>query len=177
MRLALVRHPRPLIDVGICYGRLDLPLAGTASRDISDIIAALGRFRPSRIVTSPAVRCKSVADAVAGWVGRTAETDPRLLECDFGDWEGTPWDSLPRADLDRWAAAPLAFAAPNGETGAALIDRVRACFIANARLGLDCAIVTHGGPLKVLGALARGRPVDLLRPAPPFGSVEIVSIA
>ena len=36
-------------------------------------------------------------------------------------------------------------------------------------------MVSHGGPLKVLAALLRGQPVDLLAPTPAWGTVEILT--
>jgi alpha-ribazole phosphatase len=97
--------------------------------------------------------------------------DARLHEIDFGAWEGQPWSAIPRDDLDRWAADPLAFAPPHGESGAALIARVQG-FCAGLRE--DCVVVSHGGPLKILGALLRGQPVDLLAPPPAIGSVTVI---
>ena len=97
--------------------------------------------------------------------------DDRLQELDFGDWEGQPWSTIPRDDLDRWAADPLAFAPPGGESGAALIARVLSF---QTVLSEDCVVVSHGGPLKVLGALLQGQVVDLLAPPPAIGSVTAI---
>jgi alpha-ribazole phosphatase len=168
VRIALVRHPAPLIGPGICYGRLDVKLHPSAAVPLAALAARLAGF--ADVVTSPARRCRLTAAAIAGH----ATIDPRLLELDFGAWEGQPWDTVPRRDLDRWAADPLGFAPPGGETGAALVGRVRGFhddLLARAR---DCVVVSHGGPLRVLAALLHGRPVNLLAPAPPLGSVEII---
>ena len=120
-----------------------------------------------QIWSSPAQRCRAVADAVG-----PHRLDDRLQELDFGAWEGLPWDDVPRAALDEWASDPVAFAPPGGETGAALIARVGAFYQA---LGPgDHAIITHGGPLKVLGALARRQAVDLLAAAPALGAVDVI---
>ena len=98
--------------------------------------------------------------------------DHRLLELDFGAWEGLPWDAVPRGALDDWAADVHGFAAPGGESGSALIARVTG-FYADLGPG-NHVIVAHGGPLKVLAALARGHTVDLLAPAQPLGSVLVI---
>jgi alpha-ribazole phosphatase len=91
---------------------------------------------------------------------------------DFGDWEGQLWDDVPRDALDAWAADPWHFAAPGGESGAALVGRVRAFW--QALPEGDHIVITHGGPLKVLVALAACRAVDLLAPPPGCGSVTMV---
>ncbi len=150
---------------GICYGRLDLPVQNPAAAQ--DIAAHLAGVR-GQVWTSPAQRCRAVADAIGLHC-----MDDRLQELDFGAWEGLPWDDVPREALDAWAAHPETFAPPGGENGASLIARVTVFYQA---LGPgDHVVITHGGPLKVLGALARRQPVDLLTPAPPLGSVEFIA--
>jgi alpha-ribazole phosphatase len=171
MRVVLIRHPAPLIAPGVCYGRLDIPLHPTSAPDVTRITADPALRGIARAWTSPARRCRAVADAIAG---AALTIDDRLQELDFGDWEGRAWDSVDRACLDRWAADPLSFAPPGGESGRAIIARVQA-FAADLRTeGRNCAVVSHGGPLKILGALLQGRPVDLLAPAPPLGSLRSV---
>lgn len=168
MRLALVRHPEVAIAPGHCYGRLDLALTQAGAERAAVIAAGLRGSGMSRVRSSPARRCRAVADAT----GLPVIADARLLELDFGAWEGMVWDEVPRDLLDQWAADPLGFAPPGGESGAALMRRVSAVFAEIAAAGEDCAIVTHGGPLRLLSALAQGQPPDLLAAAPPMGSVR-----
>ena len=165
MRVALVRHPPALVAAGVCYGRNDLALAPDDGMALATIRAALGAFG-GVVWSSPARRCQEIAAGLTP----SPRLDDRLLELDFGEWEGRAWDDLPRAALDRWAADPLGFAAPGGESGAALVTRVTA-FHAAIHDGGDCVVVAHGGPLRVLGALLCGHPVDLFAPSPPLGSV------
>jgi alpha-ribazole phosphatase len=172
VKLALIRHTAVDCAPGICYGRLDLPLApAKAEGDIRAVCAQLAGFEAARLWSSPALRCRRLAEAL----GRPI-LDPRLVELDLGAWEGRPWDDVPRAELDRWAADPLGFAAPGGETGEMLVARVRSFFEELRATEGDHAVVSHGGPLRILSALAGGRAVDLLVPAPPLGSVEIVDL-
>ncbi len=155
---------------GLCYGRLDLPLADQAS--IAAIVAALAPMRGAMIHTSPLARCRAVADALAeAWGHAPPVSDERLREMDFGAWEGLPWDEIPRVDLDRWAGDLMGFAAPGGETGTALVARVSAFWRMLVVLPGAHVVIAHGGPLKVLMALAEGRPVDLSRPTLALGGV------
>ncbi len=39
--------------------------------------------------------------------------------------------------------------------------------------GEDAAVVSHGGPLKLLAALLRGEAPDLLAPAPALDSMQV----
>jgi len=160
-----VRHPAPLIEPGICYGRLDMPLHPDA--DIDGLAQGPLLAGSMQIWTSPARRCREVAERVADALSIPLIADARLLELDFGEWEEKAWDDIPRDDLDRWAADPLSFRAPGGESGAELVARV-----ADFNFGLtqDCIVVSHGGPLRVLSALLRGEPVDLLSPPQALGT-------
>ena len=175
MNIALVRHPAPLIGAGICYGRLDLALSPDGAAAVRGIAGRLTDFAARTVWTSPARRCLVLAEAIADGRPVPRQQEARLLELDFGEWEGQSWDKVPRGALDRWAADPLAFAPPGGESGAALIARVRLFHTDLVAQRQNCVVVSHGGPLKVLAALLRGREVDLLAPAPELGSIDIVS--
>jgi alpha-ribazole phosphatase len=169
--IALVRHPPVADGAGRCYGRLDLPLADPTS--IAPIVTALAPLRGATIHTSPLARCRLLAEALAvHWFQPPPTQDHRLLEMDFGAWEGQLWDTIPRADLDRWASDLLGFAAPGGETGAALIARVTAFWHSLGDKPGGHVVITHGGPLKVLMALARHQPVDLARPTLALGGID-----
>ncbi len=162
--IALIRHPPLAIAPGICYGRRDLAIADPKS---VDPIAQQVRCMSATTWTSPLQRCRTVADAIGA-----NRVDARLIEMDFGAWDGLAWDAIPRAALDAWATDPLAFAPPGGETGAALVARV-AAFRDELPRG-DHIIVSHGGPLKILAALLRGQKVDLMAPSLPLGSVTFI---
>ncbi len=173
LSIALVSHPPVADGDGRCYGRLDLPLADPGA--IAPIVAALAPMRGAAIHTSPLARCRLVAEALAAGWGQLATLDDRLMEMDFGAWEGLAWDEVPRAALDLWAEDVMGFAPPGGETGAALVRRVTDFWQALGARGGTHVVVAHGGPLKVLTALAGGRPVDLSMAAPAPGSVIFTS--
>jgi alpha-ribazole phosphatase len=171
MRVTLIRHPAPAIAPGICYGRLDVAVDAASSDAMASRLTLDPRLRGAgRVWTSPAIRCRGLADAIARSLALPLSVDHRLCELDFGAWEGRAWDDIPRADLDRWAASLLTQAPPGGETGAELIARIRDFHDDLRRDQQDCIVVSHGGPLKVLQALLRSKPIDLLAPAPAFGS-------
>lgn len=165
--LILARHPPADVAPGRCYGRLDLGLANPA--DAARLANRILPYRPVAVWSSPARRCRLVAEALGG----PTRLDARLLELNFGDWEGVPWHDVPRPALDAWAADPLGFAAPGGETGAALLARVTEVATELRIATGPVAVISHGGPLRILGALLRGEPPDLLASAPPLGSVTL----
>lgn len=153
----LLRHGPVRVAPGICYGRKEVELAAAPE-------PPAGLPPGARIVSSPARRCAALANAMGAFT-----TDARLLELDFGAWEGVAWDDVPRAALDAWAADPWGFAPGGGESGQALLARVRA-FWADA-MDRPLIIVSHGGPLRLLRQLAEGRAPDILEPPPALGAV------
>jgi alpha-ribazole phosphatase len=176
MKVVLIRHPAPLIEAGMCYGRLDVALHPAADQVVAALVAHPVLRNIGLVWSSPAIRCRTVADSIARHTGADMMPDERLLELDFGAWEGRAWDTLDQAELDRWAGDPWSFAPPGGESGAGIVARVRAFHARLACDGRDCAVVSHGGPLKILGALLDARPIDLLEAAPALGSVRVVSV-
>ena len=100
MQLFLIRHPRPLIAAGLCYGQLDVdcedpqPLA-------EQLALALPAATP--VFSSPLRRARRLALAL----DPQATADARLCEISFGAWEGQPWDSIARPALDASAADSL----------------------------------------------------------------------
>ncbi len=161
---------------GRCYGRADLPLLPGWQATVPALAATLRGIAPRLVHTSPLQRCREPADALGTLLDIPVRIDPRLVELDFGDWDGRRWDALPREALDRWAADPLGFAPPGGESGRALVERVTRVREELAGTGAAAIVVSHGGPLRLLGPMLRGQDPDLLRPPPPIGGLELVQV-
>ncbi len=170
--LILIRHPPVDLPSGICYGRKDVGLAG--GFDMTEIIDKIPKQPDLEIWSSPSRRCASVAIAVAEHLSAHVRYDDRLRELDFGGWEGMAWSDVPRTALDAWAADPLGFAPPSGESGAQLVSRVQKFYLEMCALRFAHIVISHGGPLRILLALAQGAEVRLLAPSPPLGSVQII---
>ena len=84
-----------------------------------------------RVLSSPAVRCRQTASAVASRVGMTGdvEADDRLLELDYGDWDGLTADECRARDPElraAWEADPFVNRCPSGESGADVLRRAAA---------------------------------------------------
>lgn len=148
--LYLLRHPPVAVAPGICYGRSDVALAEAPARLAEQLRAQL----PPKlcIVSSPSSRCLRLAEALG-----PCQTDARLMEIDFGEWELRAYDDIPRSLIDTWAAAPLHFRPPGGETAAEMATRAIAAttdWIAHAG-ALPLLIVSHGGPLRAIAGHVR----------------------
>ena len=175
MMVVLVRHLAVHVQWGTCYGRMDVPLRPDVLEHVPPLVAEICAYDIARVWTGPAARCRVLADAIVAVAGTSPVIDPRLHELHFGTWEGIPWDLVPRSELDRWAATPLSFAPPGGESGQEFLDRVSDVYRAICTAGEDCVVVSHGGTLKVLRAFLQGETPDLYAPAPAMGSITVIA--
>jgi alpha-ribazole phosphatase len=180
MEIYLVRHPRPSRSDGLCYGRTDLAVephvvAAALASLHSRFTAAI--LRQALIFTSPALRCLRLAQALAA--PREPGIAQELQEIDFGVWEGKPWESVPRAELDAWACDVWTYRPGGGESAAMVAARWRRWALRiTARDAVShnpVIAMTHAGLIRV--ALAGGRPcgLDLTREIP-YGSVHRVDL-
>ena len=145
MELSLIRHPRPATDPDVCIGQLDVECAGGWEAHAERLARVLAN--PTRVYTSPARRCRALAQRLAAPLGLEPRVEARLLELDFGDWEGRRWSEIGRAAPLR-AADHLNLAPPGGETWGALLGRVGA-FLSTLGPELErVAIITHAGPVR-----------------------------
>ena len=150
--LILVRHTRPLVPDGVCYGATDLDLAPTFEEEAARVIAALPPAE--RLVTSPLRRCRRLAERIGAARSLAPAVDERLREMDFGRWEGVPWRAVPRAELEAWNADLLHARPHGGESVHMLCERARAAIADYRRAGLSHVVVTHAGVIKALRAEA-----------------------
>ncbi|PKO49514.1 MAG: phosphoglycerate mutase [Betaproteobacteria bacterium HGW-Betaproteobacteria-21] len=155
MELHLIRHPRPDVAPGVCYGQTDVGLAESAV----DVAARLRPLLPGRFAlhASPLSRARLLAEALG-----TPQIDARLQEMSFGEWEGRRFDELGTA-IDAWADDPLGFRAPGGESARELSARVLP-WLAEVRSAaaddLPVVTVAHGGPLRVIAGHLLGLPPE-----------------
>ena len=150
MHLTLVRHTRPLVADGVCYGVTDLDLAPTFEEEAARVVDALPPAE--RLVTSPLGRCRRLADRIAAAQSLAPVVDPRLKEMDFGTWEGVPWDAIPRDEMEAWAAGFLHARPHGGESVHMLYERARAAIADYRATGLSHIVVTHAGVIKAVRA-------------------------
>lgn len=157
MKLWLVRHAQPLVEAGLCYGALDVAADPAATAQTA---RALADALPAGIMlwSSPLQRCTQLAQALLALrADLSVQTDARLVEMNFGRWEGRAWDALPRAELDAWTADFAHYrAGGHGESVTQVMQRVGQALDDARRGRRDQAWITHGGVIKAAGLLARG---------------------
>jgi broad specificity phosphatase PhoE len=83
--------------------------------------------------------------------------DDRLIELDYGQWEGRPFAAVTAEEWRRWRADP-AWSPPGGESLADVGARVRAALadLAAEAARADIVVVSHVSPIKAAVAWALG---------------------
>ncbi|MBX3660741.1 MAG: histidine phosphatase family protein [Ramlibacter sp.] len=174
MTLWLVRHAKPLIDAGLCYGATDVAADPVATRRAAEALAAVLPAL-ARVRSSPRQRCGQLAQALRELRPDLAATpDPRLAEMDFGAWEGQRWDRIDPTALKAWTDDFAHHRPGGGESVAAFMARVADAFDADSANPGDCLWITHAGVIRAIRLLAAGqrrvtRAADWPEQAPAFG--------
>jgi broad specificity phosphatase PhoE len=155
--LVAIRHaPTEWNQAKRLQGRTDIALAPEG------IAAAKGwRGDPSwagyRVLASPLKRAQETARLL--FPAREIALEPRLMEMDFGDWEGKALADLraePGAEAEARERLGLDFSAPGGETPRQVQARLQPLLEEIAAAGLPTVIVTHKAVLRALLSLATG---------------------
>jgi len=159
VRLHLVRHPRPDVADGTCYGSADLA-APFDDALLAQLLTVLPRGVP--LYYSPLRRCADLAQALAAALGCPAATgDARLAEMHFGAWEMRAWDDIPRDEVDAWNADLAGYRPGGGESVLQVARRVRAFREELLERSCDEAIVVcHAGIMRLLLAAETARSAE-----------------
>ncbi|OGT17335.1 MAG: alpha-ribazole phosphatase [Gallionellales bacterium RIFOXYB12_FULL_54_9] len=145
--LYLIRHTQPDIAPGLCYGQLDIGVAASFNDEAARILDWLPSF--DLIISSPLLRTRKLA----GFLAQRCEVrfDARLMEKNFGSWEGREWDEIPRDEIDAWAADIMGYTPVGGESAQQLMQRVQAFLQDLAqRPQQHIALVAHGGSIRAI---------------------------
>ncbi len=166
----MVRHTTPVVAPGTCYGQTDLALSKDFAREAKSVLEQLPHI--ARIVSSPLQRCHQLASLIGARRDLEVETDPRLIEMDFGAWEGRAWNAIPRRELDAWASDFVSARPHGGESVGDLKRRVDAIISDLQPTIVPTLLVTHAGVIRA--ALANGTEAHHFQTQIEFG--EIVSL-
>lgn len=177
--LSLVRHVSTAWS-GVRYcGRTDVGISPTGAAELEELVPYLATTwtHGARVVTSPALRCRQTAAAIAERMGGGISVDDRLWECDFGDAEGMRFREVRRRWADLGATllrGDLRVDWPGGETWREFSTRVDSAWRElRAHVG-DLVVVTHAGPLRrMLAARGVSVPRGQAGGVPPGGVVRL----
>jgi len=153
MRLHLVRHPRPEVPAGYCYGRSDVAAIGADVERVLAMLASQGLPGTMPIYASPLARSAVLAQRLSP----APTLDARLAEMDFGDWEMRSWDDIPRAEIDAWSADLLHYRPGDGESVMEVAARVAGFRADIVRADhAKALVICHAGTMRLLHSLHLG---------------------
>lgn len=125
MRYYLVRHTKPDVPDGICYGQSDVDVLPSFDRERDDVLKKVEGIEFDRIYSSPSKRCVRLTKSI-DLKGRKPIFDERLMEMNFGSWEMKPWSDIENTQYaKRWFADFINLPTPEGESYIDLLSRVR----------------------------------------------------
>jgi broad specificity phosphatase PhoE len=153
--IAFMRHgPTAWNGAKRLQGRADIELT---ARSLTFLKARRipREFADWRVLCSPLLRCRQTAEAL----GLAAAIEPRLVEMDWGAFEGRTIEQLRHELGDAFADNEnrgLDFTPPRGESPRMVQTRVLPLLAEIAATGLDTLCVTHRGVFRAVYAAARG---------------------
>jgi alpha-ribazole phosphatase len=181
MKLWIVRHAKPLIEGGVCYGALDV--AADAPHTLQAAYA-LAQALPlnCKVSVSPLQRCKQLAEALSELRPELkTQTDTRLREMDFGTWEAVAWDAIPLAAMQAWTDDFGAHRFGGVESANEVLARVADLWHAARQQSDENQVwITHAGVARAAQLLSQGiQSVDSAsqwpKDAPGYGQWRCVS--
>jgi len=169
MKITLIRHTTLNIAPHICYGQSDVEVSDSFDLESQVLLQKLRNHEFDAVYASPLQRCHQLAQALCKEDGLKVAAgdirlDERLKELNFGDWEMSPWDEIPREPFDRWANDYANLAPPNGETFIQLHARAKSFVedVSSHSHGKNLLVVTHGGLIRALIAETLNLPLKRL---------------
>lgn len=166
-RLWLVRHARPLVAPGTCYGALDVRAEAEATHAAAERLSATLPAQ-ARVYHSTLQRCEQLAHNLQALrPDLKPQPDARLVEMDFGAWEGRAWDAIARTEIDAWTADFAGYCPGGADNLASVLRRVAAALDDHCSHAAhapsaggtrpDVVWITHAGVIRCVAWLrARG---------------------
>jgi broad specificity phosphatase PhoE len=155
-RLLLLRHGQTELSVQRRYsGHGDPELTPLGHAQAAGAAARLARVpQIAAVLTSPLRRARQTAEVVAAATGAPLAVRPRLIETDFGKWEGLTFAEARARDPQihgEWLGSEEV-APPGGESFAAVGRRVAAelADLLQEYPGATLVLVSHVTPIKML---------------------------
>jgi alpha-ribazole phosphatase len=146
MEIFLIRHTTPDVCKGFIYGRMDIALTKSFNAEKEDIIDKLPKHI-DLIISSPSSRCTLLAREIADLFLE----DERLMELDFGLWEGKTWDTINRLESERWMEDFINTSPPQGESLHQMNERVMDFWNELPQYPHQrIAIITHAGVIRLI---------------------------
>jgi broad specificity phosphatase PhoE len=177
----LIRHGMTdVVGRKLTGRRPGVVLNESGHRQVRDLAAGLRGLKATAIYSSPLERAMETAKALGEVLGLEVVSSDRLLEVDFGGWEGLTLAEL--SGVPAWNAFNRMrshFAAPSGEHMLDIQRRMAAEIeeLRQRHAGGVVILVSHGDVIRVTLAHYLGIPLDLfLRLEVSPASVSVVQV-
>jgi glucosyl-3-phosphoglycerate phosphatase len=166
VRLVLWRHGQTVWNAERRFqGQSDSPLDETGIAQAERAARLLAALRPDLIISSDLSRAATTAAPLARLTGLEVILDKDLRERHGGSWEGLTDTEI----RERYPAEHATWTPPDGESSAAVADRVAAALqraaaaVADQVTGHDglAVVVSHGAALRLGMSRLLGMPDDL----------------
>lgn len=146
-------------------GHSDPGLTELGQRQAEAVGRRLAEEPVQRVVSSDLRRAADTAKTIARALDVPHDSDPRLREMFYGEWEGKTQEEIVERDRDVWdrLAKPSAdFRAPGGESLAEVRERVHAAYleIVAAHVDETAVLVAHGNAIGLLLAALLDLPYE-----------------
>jgi broad specificity phosphatase PhoE len=159
--ISFVRHGETALNrEGRLQGRVDAELSARGLEQVARLATRLSTWEIRRVYSSPLTRARQTATAIAAVAGCEVEIDDRLIELDYGEWDGLPLAEIRPTRGGSQFADPT-FAPPGGESLVAVQARVEAFCRDRLDRGGDTEpgrviAVSHVSPIKAAVTWALG---------------------
>ena len=155
MILWTIRHTKPYNPNDVCYGRLDFDVSPTFEEESDGAIKALleAKAKPTRLFSSPLIRCLKLAEKASAVTGLAIEKEPAIIELNFGTWEGQKLTAVPRSEMHAWISNLRGYRFPEGENFYDIDERAGK-FLDTLPDDGEFLCITHAG---VIAALQHSR--------------------
>ena len=155
MRIHLLRHTRPDIPEGICYGQTDVDVLTTFQVEKEIAVQNLEGLNYDLVFSSPLQRCLKLAQNIV-FNPDDILVDERLKVLHFGEWEMKPWSEIEQTkEARKWFENYMSIPAPGGESYETLMNRVQDFIKGLQELDKckECLIVCHKGVIIAFKAI------------------------
>jgi len=161
MILWTIRHTKPYNPNDVCYGRMDFDVSPTFEDESDGALKALAeaQAKPTRLFSSPLLRCRRLAEKASAIVNLPIEYRDEIIEMNFGTWEGQKMNQVPREEMAGWAADLRGFRFKDGESFHDIDIRVASLLDTLDDAG-EFLWVSHAGVIASLQHFACGLPDD-----------------
>ncbi|MFA8436630.1 MAG: alpha-ribazole phosphatase [Marinifilaceae bacterium] len=172
MEVYLIRHTSVDVEKGVCYGQKDVALAESYPEELATVKEKINGIEFDALYSSPLTRCKQLAGDL---FDAEVQYDDRLMELNFGDWEGKEWDEIKDPAFPKWMDDFVNRKCTNGESFVILQTRVLEFWNELKEKGHEkVAVVTHGGVIRTLQALKNGIKLEEAFNEPPAGFGDVL---